>query len=129
MAEERLPRLLVLDDETGIRTTLATYFTAVGYSVETAASVPEALQKLTREFDVVLSDVRMPGADGIDFLQTARLANPQLGVFLMTGYPTMDTVIDAKQHGAAAYFRKPLRLSEVASRLQGFLGTPEKAND
>jgi len=123
------PRLLVLDDETWVRTTLAAYFEAMGYSVETAASVPEALQKLTRQFDVVLSDVRMPGADGIDFLQAARQSNPRLGVFLMTGYPTLETVMDAKQHGAAAYFRKPLQLSEVASRLRDFLGTLERAND
>jgi DNA-binding response OmpR family regulator len=115
-------RLLILDDEDEIRTTLAQYFGNAGYAVDSAANVSEALEKLASGFHVVLSDIRMPGASGIEFLQQARRLNPKLGIFLITGYPTLETVIDAKQHGAVAYFRKPLNLMEVDSRLRAFLG-------
>jgi len=115
-------RLLIVDDEEEIRATLAQYFGSTGYAVEGAASASEALEKLSQEFDVVLTDIKMPGASGIDFLQEARRKNQKVGIFLMTGYPTLETVIDAKQHGAVAYFRKPLKLSEVDARLRAFLG-------
>ena len=114
--------LLILDDEEEIRTTLAEYFTSVGYAVDTAATASEALSKLSAGFRAVLSDIRMPEVSGIEFLQQARRVNPGVGVFLITGYPTLETVIDAKQHGAVAYFRKPLNLMEVDSRLRAFLG-------
>lgn len=115
-------RLLIVDDETEIRSTLAQYFGSVGYAVETAPDVAEALQKLASGFDIVLSDIKMPGVSGIEFLQQARRTNPRVGVFLITGYPTLETVIDAKQHGAVGYFRKPLKLKEVIARLRGYLG-------
>ncbi len=120
-------RLLIVDDEEGIRLSLAEYFGRVGFTVETAPDVPQALEKLTQGFDVVLSDVKMPGASGIEFLQQVRRANPQVGVFLITGYPTLETMIDAKQHGAVAYFRKPLKLMEVDSRLRAFLGEDSRS--
>ncbi len=122
MGENAKRRLLIVDDESEIRTTLAQYFSGVGYGVETAEDVPGALQKLSGEIDAVVSDIKLPGASGIDFLQQARRLNPQLGVFLITGYPTMETIIDAKQFGAVAYFRKPLKLVEVDSRIRAFLG-------
>jgi len=115
-------RLLILDDEEEIRSTLAQYFGSLGYAVDTAANVPEALEKLPQGYQVVLSDIRMPEISGIDFLQQAHRVNPALGIFLITGYPTLETVIDAKQHGAVAYFRKPLNLMEVDSRLRAYLG-------
>jgi len=114
-------RLLIVDDETEIRSTLAEYFGAVGYAVETAADAAEGLEKLSLGVDIVLSDIKMPGESGIDFLQHARRVNPGVGVFLITGFPTLDTMIDAKQFGAVALFRKPLKLAELDARLRTFL--------
>ena len=122
MSETIARRLLIVDDEAEIRSTLEQYFQQVGYRVETAPDVAAALTKLTQGFDVVLSDIKMPGASGIDFLAQARRLNSKVGIFLITGYPTLETIIDAKQHGAVAYFRKPLKLVEVDSRLRTFLG-------
>ena len=65
-------RLLILDDEDEIRSTLAQYFGSLGYAVDTAANVPEALEKLPQDYDVVLSDVMMPKVSGIDFFQQVR---------------------------------------------------------
>ncbi len=115
-------RLLIVDDEEEIRATLAEYFTSVGYTVDTAATGPEALGKLSTGVQAVLCDIRMPDGSGIEFLQQARRVNPSAGVFLITGYPTLETVIDAKQYGAVGYFRKPLNLMDVEARLRVYLG-------
>lgn len=115
-------RLLILDDEEDIRTTLGAYFGALGYTVETAATVPETLAKLHGDSQVVLADIRLPGSSGLDFLQEARWLHPALGVLLMTGYPTLEALIDARQWAATAYFRKPLNLVDVAARLRALLG-------
>lgn len=122
MAEDARRHLLIVDDEDEIRTTLAEYFQSVGYVVDTAPDSTSALERLGEGPQVILSDIRMPGESGIQFLQQARKRNPNVGVFLITGYPTLETVIDAKQYGAAAYFRKPLNLMEVDSRIRAFLG-------
>jgi DNA-binding response OmpR family regulator len=115
-------RLLILDDEDNIRATLDAYFTALGYTVETAATVPEALAKVQGGSQVVLADIRLPGPSGLDFLQEARRRFPALGVLLLTGYPTLETLIDARQWAATAYFRKPVNLVDVAARLRALLG-------
>ena len=122
MAESTRHRLLIVDDETEIRTTLAQYFGGLGYAVDIAADASEALAKLEHGFDAILSDIKMPGMSGIDFLQQARRLNPEAGVFLITGFASLDTMIEAKQWGAIGYFRKPLRLIEVDSQLRAFLG-------
>ncbi len=128
-------RLLIVDDDAAIRATLETYFAMRGYLVDTAGTVPEALAKLRQEGDqVILADIRMPGLGGLDFLRAARARQPSLRVLLMTGYPSLDTLIDAKQHGATAYIRKPLNLADVAVRLcamfeEGLRVDPDRSAD
>ena len=122
MVETTRRRLLIVDDEVQIRGTLAQYFSRLGYHVDMAADGSEALSKLPHGFDAILADIKMPGMDGMELLQHARRLNPGVGVFLITGYPGLDTLIEAKQYGAIAYFRKPLRLIEVDSQLRAFLG-------
>jgi DNA-binding response OmpR family regulator len=114
--------LLIVDDEDDIRQTLGAYFDALGYAVETAAAAPEVLEKLRGGIQVVLADIRLPGMSGLEFLREARRLHPALTVLLMTGYPSVETIIDARQHQAAAYFRKPLNLVEVAARLRALCG-------
>jgi DNA-binding NtrC family response regulator len=119
--------LLIVDDDAAVRTMLARYLAAVGFTVETAADVPGALAKMTPACGCILSDVRLPGLSGIDILREIHTRAPDLPVFLMTGYPTIETIIEAKQHGAAGYFRKPVDLAEVASRLRAHLGEGKHA--
>jgi signal transduction histidine kinase/DNA-binding response OmpR family regulator len=114
-------RLLILDDEPQIRQMLDDYFREAGYSVTVVSDVPTALGVLPEGVDVVLSDIQMPGGTGIDFLRQARQINPDLGIFLITGYPTVETLVNARIEGAAGYFRKPLHLEEIDARLRAFL--------
>ena len=102
---------------------LAEFFSDAEFEVTTAADVPTALAVLPNGFDVLVSDIRMPGQSGIDLLQQAKTQHPAMGVFLITGYPTIDTVVDAKCHGAQAYFRKPLDLEAMERRIREFLAT------
>jgi DNA-binding response OmpR family regulator len=127
MIGSRKPRLLIVDDDAVILTMLGEYFTDAGFAVTTAPDVPTALAEFDKGCDVVLSDIGMPEVTGVEFLQRARQANPKLGVFLITGQATLATVIDAKRHGAIAYFRKPLNLPEVEARLRAHLGDDAKS--
>jgi CheY-like chemotaxis protein len=122
MSPDRRLRLLVVDDEPEICQTLATYFGNAGYTVDTVPTVPEALDKLPGEFDALISDIRLPGADGFALVQEARRRKPDLGLFLITGYPTLETIMEAKRQGVLAYFSKPLQLDQMEARLQAFLG-------
>ncbi len=115
-------RLLIVDDETEIRSTLAAFFTSIGYEVQTASDGTDALAKIARGYDAVLCDISMPGGGGIEFLEKARRTIPGLAVFLITGYPSLESVIDARRFGVTAYFPKPLNLQELGSCIRACIG-------
>jgi len=115
-------RLLIVDDDCVSRTMMKDHFESAGFAIDTAGDVAEALEKLSQEYDAILSDVVMPNASGIDLLKKVRTKNPRAKVFLITASPNLNTLNIAKQCGAVAYFRKPLKLLEVEARIRGFLG-------
>ena len=115
-------RLLIVDDDCVSRTMMKDHFESVGFAIDTAGDVAEALEKLSQDYDAILSDVVMPNASGIDLLKKVRTKNPRAKVFLITASPNLNTLNIAKQCGAVAYFRKPLKLLEVEARIRGFLG-------
>ena len=115
-------RLLIVDDDPVSRTMMKDHLESVGFAIDTAGDVAEALEKLSQEYDAILSDVVMPNASGIDLLRKVRTKNPHTKVFLITASPNLNTLNIAKQCGAMAYFRKPLKLLEVEARIRGFLG-------
>ena len=78
-------RILVVDDEPAMREAVASFLETRGYQVETAADAPSGLSIVRRGVDLVISDVRMPELDGIEFLQEIRPIQPNLPVILMTG--------------------------------------------
>jgi CheY-like chemotaxis protein len=98
------------------------HFESVGFATDTASDVSEALEKLSQDYDAILSDVVMPNASGIDLLRQVRTKNPRAKVFLISASSSPNTLNIAKQCGAVAYFRKPLKLLEVEARIRGFLG-------
>jgi CheY-like chemotaxis protein len=114
-------RLLAVDDDETIRTMLKDFFEGAGYAVDTAQDAGEALQRLSQDYDVILSDVMMPKVSGIDLLQQVRSKKPKALVFLITASPSLETLSAAKRYGAMAYFKKPLKLMEMEARIRGFL--------
>jgi two-component system response regulator HydG len=108
-------RVLIVDDDATIRTSLAEALSDDGATtVRTAESADAALGLLSAAApDVVLSDVRMPGLDGIAFLRLLRERAPSIDVVLMTAYDDMPTVVSAMREGAAEFLVKPLDLPQL----------------
>jgi DNA-binding NtrC family response regulator len=113
-----VPRILVVDDEEGIRETLSLYLEAMGYLVETAPDAAAGLEAIVRGFDLVITDLRMPGLSGLEYLKALRMMEPDLLTVIISGYPSVETIEEARAHGAVAYLRKPLRLEELAAVLR-----------
>jgi two-component system response regulator FlrC len=105
-----MARILVVDDEAGIREFLADALSDDGHDVTQASDGLEALQRLhERAFDVMITDLRMPGAlDGVDVLRKAKADQPELEVIVLTAFGTVDTAVDAMKLGAFDYLQKPL---------------------
>jgi DNA-binding NtrC family response regulator len=102
-------RILVVDDEANARNALAEILRDEGFAVETAADGFKALPKL-RDFgpEVVLTDLKMPGMDGVELLGKVHEHDPEVGVVLMTAFGAVDTAVKAMREGAADYLTKPL---------------------
>lgn len=111
-----MTRVLIVDDEEGIRRTTGIFLKDAGYEVETAANVNEAAERLAvQHFDVVLSDIVMPGDDGIRLLEIVRANSPLTQFILITGEPTVETATDALRLGAFDYLPKPVRKDNVCA--------------
>ena len=107
-------RLLVVDDEEAIRESLSAALAAEGFEVTTAPTAERALTQLdTFRPEVVLSDIRMPGLDGVELLSIVRERAPSLDVILMTAYQDMPTVIAAMRAGAVEFLTKPIDLGDL----------------
>ena len=107
--------ILVVDDERNIRTNLATFVRRLGHRAETAEDAPGALASLDRQhFDLVFSDVRMAGIDGLALLRDIRRRHPDVVVVLMTAYATVPQAVEAMRAGAYDYLVKPFSLDQVS---------------
>jgi len=107
--------ILIVDDERNIRTNLATFVRRVGHRAETAEDAPGALAFLDRQhFDLVFSDVRMAGTDGLALLRDIRRRHPDVVVVLMTAYATVPQAVEAMRAGAYDYLVKPFSLDQVS---------------
>ena len=106
--------LLVADDEKGYREVLKAIFEDQGHTVLTATNGRGALERLKADAcDVVISDVRMPDMNGIDFLRAARTFYPDIGVVMMTAFGTIDTAREAFKLGADDFIQKPFSNEEL----------------
>ena len=110
--------ILVADDEPGIRTSLAEVLRDAGYRVETAADGAAALAALeTNDFSAIVTDLRMPGADGLTILKRAREVSPQTIVILMTAHASIDTAVEALRQGAMDYVLKPVIFDDLLGKI------------
>jgi two-component system, NtrC family, response regulator AtoC len=107
-------RVLVVDDEANARSALADLLRDEGYEVETAADGFKALGKLP-EFapDLVLTDLKMPGCDGLELMRKARAEDPEALFVVMTAFGSIDSAVMAMREGAEDYITKPLNLEEL----------------
>lgn len=111
---ETLPRLLIVDDDAGQLTALCDTLQMRGYRPTGAASAEQALSMLRQSgFDLLLTDMRMPGMDGIVLLRAALAVDPDLVCIMMTGEGTIESAVDAMKSGALDYVLKPIKLSTL----------------
>jgi DNA-binding NtrC family response regulator len=106
--------VLVVDDEAILRSLLEKVLKKEGYGVHLAASAKEAYDILSNDsIDIVISDIKMPDADGFDLLRRVKSDYPDLGVIMMTGYADAYSVKDALLMGADDYITKPFKTFEI----------------
>ena len=116
MANERI---LVADDHDSLRRGLARALRESGHEVDEAANGNAAIELLHKgQFDVVLSDLKMGGSDGLDVLRTAKALHPTSAVILMTGFGSVNTAVEAIKIGAFDYVQKPFEIEEMELRIQ-----------
>lgn len=108
-------RVLLVDDEESLRITLAANLELEGFEVVEASSGEEALSAAQgQSFDIVLTDIRMPGMNGIELFRRLKAANPHLPVVLMTAFANEDLVDDGLRNGAFTLLSKPFDLDHAA---------------
>jgi len=116
-------RILIVDDDDGVRENLAELFQVVGYSVVTAGSAPEAMGKLAHhDVDLLLTDYRMPGPNGVELIESARRVKPGLRAILMTAFGDSFTEIESVRRGAIGYVNKPFEADEITNLVSRILG-------
>ena len=112
-------RLLLVDDDAAIRWSLSETLNEEGHEVRTAENAEQALALLDEYApDLILSDIRMPGLDGIELLKRVKQNDPSIDVVLMTAYDDMPTVVKAMREGAFDFLVKPLESKELNAVLE-----------
>ena len=116
------PTILVVDDEEAVRRPLARNLVSAGYEVREASSADEALRMLSAaDMDLLITDIRMPGMDGIELLRRAKVTSPDLEVIVVTAYATVETAVEAMKLGARDYLTTPFSREEVLLRVERVL--------
>ena len=107
-------KILVVDDELDVRETLETVLKKLEFTPYTAASGEEAMEVIkNQEIDVVLSDLYMPGMNGIELLKRVKSASKNIVFLMITAHPTIETAVDAIKKGAYDYLTKQFKMEEV----------------
>jgi DNA-binding NtrC family response regulator len=114
MEPETLKKVLVVDDEEIFRNLLQKTLVLEGFTVETAKDGVEGIQALRESpFSIVLTDLMMPKAGGIEVLKAAKAIDPSIAVIIITGYASLDSALAAIREGAYDYITKPFQLEEI----------------
>lgn len=107
-------KLLIVDDQNGIRVLLMEVFSSEGYETFQASNGKLALEIVRRESpDLVLLDMKIPGMDGLDILKHVKTIDPSIKVIMMTAYGELDLIKEATDLGAISHFTKPFDIDEL----------------
>jgi CheY-like chemotaxis protein len=128
MTRAALKKVLVVDDDPVVGKSIDRILSPRGYAVISAASGPEARERLAREaYDVVYTDIKMPGMDGLEVAARIKASRPWLPVVIVTGYGSEANEARAKDIGVAGFLRKPLSPEMVETSAQDALLAPMPA--
>jgi two-component system response regulator HydG len=122
------PRILIVDDDPGQRSLLDSFLRKQGFTVVIAGSGAEAIETLrSGRFDLMVSDVRMPGLSGLETLRLVRKEHAKLPVLLVTAYADIRGAVEAMRDGALNYLAKPIDLDELLRTIQQAIGLKDVA--
>ncbi|MCB0520029.1 MAG: response regulator transcription factor [Lewinellaceae bacterium] len=115
-------KILIVEDETPIRETIAGYLQQEGYVCEEAADFPSADEKAALyEYDLVVLDITLPGGNGLDVLRTLKKTHPETGVLILSAKNSLEDKITGLDLGADDYLTKPFHLSELNARVKALV--------
>jgi CheY-like chemotaxis protein len=122
-------KILIVDDEQFVRSLLENVLRRRGHEVVAASDAEQALATLqaSSNFDLMLTDVVMPGMDGFDLLRRVRSAFPHVKVIVLTGYARKQSISDFLLYGADEYLSKPFQVHELVAAVDRITGTPAGA--
>ncbi len=120
---QQVPRILIVEDRDALRRLLETALAQHGYDITSAADGAEgvALAK-TGDFDLVVTDLKLPSASGLEVLEASRERRPEAPVLVLTAHGTVQTAVDAMKMGASDYLEKPVEIDDLAALVGSHLG-------
>lgn len=117
----RQTQVLILDDEPIVCKRLKPAFQKAGYEVETFTDSASAMARIEeRRFDVVITDLKMEGADGMHFLARVKEVSPDTGIIVITGFATSETAKESFRKGAFDFVAKPFKLGDIIDAVRRF---------
>ncbi|NJD91063.1 MAG: sigma-54-dependent Fis family transcriptional regulator, partial [Geobacter sp.] len=115
-------KILIVDDETSMREFLSILLEREGHLPVVAENAETALRLMQDSFfDVVISDVNMPGLDGIGLLERIKQSSPETAVIMITAFSTTEQAVEAMKHGASNYISKPFKVDEIKVQVKNAL--------
>lgn len=112
-------KILVVDDEIGIRQSLKKILEKEGFEVVTASNGEEAFKVIRPgDIDLLITDIRMAGMDGLELLKVCKSVSPYTEVIMITGYASVDTAVDSMKQGAYDYITKPFKKADILKAVQ-----------
>ncbi len=107
-------RLLVVDDEPRICHLIEELLKLEGYQVDVSFSGTNALEMIKKyNYQLLITDLKMPGIDGLELIQKAKELNPEIRTIMVTGYTTVETAVQSLRHGVDDYITKPFNIFEL----------------
>jgi len=111
--------ILLVDDNTNVLAVLSDFLKSAGYTVCEAEDAEGAMRAVKEELPhLALIDLRMPGMNGIDLMLSLKKEKPHLPIIIYSGYPSMNTAIEALKSGAEDYIPQPFKLDELSARIK-----------
>ena len=121
-----MKNILIIEDEKEIREGLAELLEEAGFSVDSTDNGQQGLEKIKRkDFDVVVTDLIMPVAGGMEVLRETKRMKPKTLVILITAFATVDNAVEAMKAGASDYITKPFRIDEIQTKIKRVLAEAE----
>jgi len=112
-------RILIVDDDQGVRKVLTTILEDEGYTVESVGTAKKAIERARRKcYNLALIDIRLPDIEGIELLTKMRDTTPKMRKVIITGYPTLQNAVEAVNRGADAYILKPFDMRNVLRTIE-----------